>query len=69
LANWITAAMIRRQGRRPVIIAGECERVSSGGAFVESPLAVALEQEPPNVDLLITPRRQGVRPLSIKVYR
>jgi hypothetical protein len=41
-------------GRRPVVIAGERELVSSSGAFLERFLAVALEHQlrrPPNVDL------------------
>ena len=71
LASWITAAMDPAPGGRPVVIAGEGELVSSGGAFVDGPLAVALEQEqrrPPNVDLgYHATRRQGVRPPSIKV--
>jgi hypothetical protein len=39
LASWVTAAKIRRQ----FIVAGEGQLVGSGGAFVEGPLAVALE--------------------------
>ena len=41
-------------GRRPVVIAGKRELVSSRGAFLERLLAVALEHElrrPPDVDL------------------
>jgi hypothetical protein len=41
-------------GRRSVIIAGECEFVSSRGAFLEGLLAIALEHQlrrPPDGDL------------------
>jgi hypothetical protein len=47
-------------GRRSVIIAGECEFVSSSGAFFEGLLAIALEHQlrrPPDFDLRYHPAR------------
>jgi hypothetical protein len=56
-------------GRRPVVIAGERELVSSSGAFVERLLTVALQHElrrSPNVDLGYH-AAQGAPPRSTKV--
>ena len=42
---------------RPVVVAGGYELVSSGGAFIERLVAIALEHKlrrPPNVDLSIS---------------
>jgi hypothetical protein len=57
--------------RRPIIIARESEIISSGGAFLECLLAVALEHQlrrSPNINLRYHAAKTA-RPASIKVLR
>jgi hypothetical protein len=54
LASWVHGRHDPAPGRRAVVIAGGCELVGAGGAFLQRSLAVALEHQvrgAPNVDL------------------